>query len=159
MSEKYVTQEEAVLLQRAIIFVVVLAVIVQIIPETIATFPFFIQFLVVTVPFYFLLDALIGRFGRSVEGFLSRKFLGILFLIASVDLISPAYLVTREGVLVTENVFSTATIDALFYNIYSFFGITGLALHVLVYYVSFVVLLLIAVILLDYRELLRVKPW
>lgn len=146
-------QSEKGFLQKAIIFAIALGFIITSFSEILQTLPFYIQFLIITVPFYMLPAALLGIFTRLYNGFLSRKFFGVVLLFASFDLISPLFLVDLNGTIVSSGIFPNATIDVLMSSVWSSFGFVGLWLHVFTYYVSFVLLLAISAYLLDYKEL------
>ena len=111
-----------------------------------------VQFLLATVLFYLVPAVIIGRLSDKP----ARKALGVFFVAAAVDLFAPPFAVGFDGnVLPTDAILASASIDVFLQSLWSN-AANGTVLFLLVYPVSFLVLLLLGAVLLTDKNVAEV---
>ncbi len=126
-------------------------------------FPYFKDWLVVfiapqPIPVQFVIANLVPSLvilyiiQKSINDW--SKAVGILALVYAVGLITPSYHLLIDG-SISNAILSGATFDALLAWFWSLFGVSGYLLNVLVYPVSFVLLIVLSLELLGISEFVR----
>ncbi len=109
------------------------------------------QFLTINLGLYAALFLLVKGFSVGSTGKKTwRGALGSILAFLSIDLIMPEYHVSIKEGLIAGGVFGASSTDYFFgYLLNHFIGLTGIALWVGVYFVSFTVLFLLGAFLID----------
>lgn len=111
-----------------------------------------ILFLIINGIGYAIPSFLAGRV-LDPSTFFSRKAVGIFVLVGAVDLITPAYIVEKSGELICTTPFCLATIDSIMHDFWMLFNFQGSSLFILVYPITFILLVTLSLVLLSERDI------
>lgn len=139
----------------AIVVAIIWAFMVNIFSDFIYSLDWFVQFFLVIL-FNAMLPGIVLGVGLGSDGVNAfvKAVGGMLFFLAY-DLITPPLMIGLDGTFLGLNtVFSSASIDIFFGHIYQGIGVNGFPLFVLVYPVTFVLLITVSLYLLTRKNLL-----
>ena len=138
--------------QRILIYSFLLAVIwsygITVFSTTVSEVPYYIQFVMVSAVAYAFPSIILGQFLDSV----GKKTIGIWLFLMSCDLVLPPLVINLDGTA-SNVLLGTASPDYFFSQIWGSLGITGPVLFILVYPVTFFILIMISIQLLSTKQL------
>ena len=117
--------------------------------QALAGQPIWMQFLATTVIAYSIPSLIVGFYFDGGEW---KKVLGIFMFTGAVDLLAPPLAVDPSGVVNASALFAGGSVDVFLASIWQTTGINGFLLFLLVYPVSFIILLGTAIYLLTEKE-------